>query len=145
MMIRRMVNCAFVAGLITLIGCEGGPKLAEVEGTVKLKGNTLDKIQVEFWPIGSGPRSFGVTDAKGRFTLTSDGKRNGAVVGAHKVVLRDVGILGDKFLGRAGETVDMAKGKKSRISEDLSDPQKTPFTREVATGKNTIELELSKP
>ena len=143
---RRFPLVAFTVGLCFLIGCGGGPNLAEVEGTLKRNGKPLDKIQVEFWPVKSGPRSMGTTDAQGRFTLmTDDGKRKGAVVGSHKIVLKDVGVLGDKFLGRAGEDVDMTKGKKPQVSDAYGDPQKTPVTKEVTSPKCVIDIELTAP
>jgi hypothetical protein len=127
---------AFVAS-----GCNSGPQLAEVEGTVKVNGQPVDNIQVEFWPTSSGPKSIGVTDAQGRYTLTTDTNRKGAVVGSHKVVLKDVGIMGDKFLGRAGEDVDMTKGKKSRIPTNFNDVSKTPIEKTVKAGeKNQIDI-----
>jgi hypothetical protein len=142
----RFAPCVLVAGLLALTGCGGGPKLATVEGTVKLKGKPLDKIQVEFWPEGQGPRSIGETDNQGRFTLTTDdGKRPGAVVGSHKVLLRDVGVLGEKFLGRAAEGVDLAKGKKPRLTDRYGDPHRTPLKKEVTGDKNVIDLELTAP
>jgi hypothetical protein len=139
----RFGTGVLLAGLVVLVGCSRGPQLAEVEGTVKVKGRPVDGIMVEFWPEGSGPRSRGETDKEGRYKLMADdGKRAGAVIGSHKVVLRDVGILGDKFLGRAGETVDMAKGKKPRIGEQYGDPHKTPVTKSVSSGKNVIDVEI---
>ncbi len=143
MSVRRFCVCAFV--LAALVGCaDSGPRMAEVEGTLKLKGKPLDKIQVEFWPMAGAPRSRGLTDAEGRFTLTTDdGKRKGAVIGSHKIVLRDVGVLGDKFLGRAGENVDMTKGKKPQVSDAYSDPHKTPLNREVTAGKCVIDIDLT--
>jgi hypothetical protein len=144
MIIHRFATVASVAVLFGLVGCGGGPNLAEVEGTLKLNGKPLDKIQVEFWPEGNGPRSMGTTDAQGRFTLmTDDGKRKGAVVGKHKIVLKDVGVLGDKFLGRAGEDVDMTKGKKPQISNAYSDPHKSPIQKEVTAGKCVIDIDLT--
>ncbi len=146
MNIRRFVPCVFLAGLFGLVGCADGPKMAEVTGTVTLKGIPLDKILVEFWPEGNGPRSMGVTDAQGLFTLTTDdGKRKGAAVGPHKVVLRDAGVLGDEFLGRVGENVDMTKGKKPRLSNVYDDPHKTPVRKEVTAGKCIIDLDLQTP
>ena len=119
--------------------------MAEVDGTVKVNGKPVDKIQVEFWPTGKGPRSIGVTDAEGKFVLSSDdGKSKGAALGDHKVVLRDVGIMGDKFLGRAGEDVDMSKGKVSRVNLRYSDVAKTDLQKTVTDGKNTIEIEVTK-
>ena len=144
MIVHRIAPCALAAGLLALAGCgEGGPEMSAVEGTLKVKGKPLERIQVEFWPEVDGPRSIGVTDAQGHFTLaTDDGKRQGAVVGPHKVVLRDVGILGDKFLGRAGENVDMSKGKKPRVPAAYRDPHRTPLKKEVTPGNCVIELEL---
>ena len=133
-----------LACLIAFTGCSDGPKIVEVEGSVKVNGEPTSGIQVEFWPIASGPRSIGVTDEHGRYSLTTDdGKKKGAVVGQHKVILRDVGILGDKFLGRAGEDVDMTKGKKPRISNVYGDPHTTTVEKNVTTGKNTIDIEVN--
>jgi hypothetical protein len=75
--------------------------------------------------------------------MTDDGKRKGALVGWHKIVLKDVGVLGDKFLGRAGESVDMTKGKKAQISDAYSDPQKSSVRKEVTAGKCVIDIDLT--
>jgi hypothetical protein len=115
-----------------------------VEGTVKLNGQPLDKIHVEFWPKGDGPRSIGMTDAQGRFTLTSDdGKRKGAHVGTHKVVLRDAGVLGEKFLGRRGEGADMTQGRKPRIGSQYGDPHRTPVEKTVTAPRSIVEIEVT--
>src|SRR5262245_51304344 len=141
----RIAAPAALAVVLALVGCGGGPKLAEVQGTVKdKKGAPLEKIMVEFWPEGQGQRSSGVTDKDGKYTLmTDDGKRAGAVVGRHRVVLRESGVLGDKFLGRAGETVDMAKGKKPRVGREFSDANTTPLKKDVGSSKTTIDLEVT--
>jgi hypothetical protein len=121
--------------------------MVEVEGTVTMAGQPLDQIQVEFWPTGSGVRSVGVTDQAGRFSLmTDDGKTRGAVVGSHKVVLNDASVLGNKFLGRAGENVDLSEGRTSRISTHFANPQMTTLTKDVVAGKkNEIDLEATPP
>ena len=140
----RFVGSSLLAGALAATGCGGGLSFAVVEGTVKVNGQPVDKIQVEFWPAGDGPRSIGVTDANGRYTLASDdGSKPGAVVGRHKVVLRDVGIMGDQFLGRAGETVDMTKGKKPRVSATYAEVTRTPIEKDVAAGKNQIDIDAA--
>jgi len=131
---------------LILSGCGGGGvPVAEVEGTVKLNGQPLEKIMVEFWPTTQGPRSIGTTDDQGHFKLkTDDGLRDGAAVGPHKIVLHDTSILGDVFLGRAAEDVDMAKGKKPRISAEYSNAESTSLTKEVKAGeKNVFDLEVN--
>ena len=51
MIVRRLSLLALAVVLFVASGCgSGGPAIAEVEGTVKLNGRPLDKIQVEFWP-----------------------------------------------------------------------------------------------
>ena len=138
------LSTLLAAGCLLLGGCSSGPAMSEVEGVLTVAGKPLDKIQIEFWPEVDGPRSYGVTDNKGHYSLMSDdGKRAGAVVGAHRVVLRDIGIWGDKVLGRDAENVDLAKGKKPRISGEYGDSLKTPVRKTVTAGaKNTINIEL---
>lgn len=141
---KSLQVATFLVVCLGLIGCSDGPPMAEVEGTVKVGGKPVDKIQVEFWPAGKGPRSIGVTDAAGRYTLQADdGKRSGAAVGTHKVLLKDVGIMGDKFLGRAGESVDMTKGKAPRINAKYSDATRSDLNKEVTSGKNVIDFDIA--
>jgi hypothetical protein len=80
--------------LLLLSGCGGPNKLARVSGRVTLNGQPLAKAAVVFQPVATGnsinpgPGSGGITDSNGRYTLTLTGtKRNGAVVGQHKVII----------------------------------------------------------
>jgi len=141
----RLLAAATAMALVAQSGCGGAKlQLTKVEGTLKMSGKPLDKIQVEFWPEGKGPRSIGLTDDQGRFALkTDDGKHNGAVVGTHRVVLHDTSVLGDKFLGRAAENVELGKGKKPRFSDRYGDPHKTTLKKEVAANAGAIDLEVA--
>jgi hypothetical protein len=141
--IRTIVLMLACASLLLLGGCSNGPTIAEVEGTLTMDGKPLDGIQVEFLPE-LGPRSIGKTDAQGHFSLmTDDGKRKGAAIGSSRVVLKDVGILGGKFMGRAGEEVDMTGGKKSLLPQIYTTIQGSPLTAHVEAGKkNDIKLEI---
>lgn len=49
--------------------------------------------------------------------------------------MHDAAAVGDKFLGRAGEDVDLSQGKKPRISGTYATPEKTDLTAEVVSGK----------
>ena len=137
--------CLLIGSLTALVGCGGGFEYGVVEGKLLVEGSPVDKIQVEFFPTKEGPRSMGVTDAEGRFSLTTDDGKPGAVVGTHKIVLRDVGIMGAKFMGRAAEDVDMTEGRTPRITNDYVDPTKTPLQKEVTAGKSVISLEAKAP
>lgn len=133
-------------GLIAVLaGCSRGPEFAEVEGSVTRGGEPLRNVRVEFWPDTDGPKSTGITDDQGRYVLTSeDGTKPGAVVGSHKVVVKDLSLLGDTFLGRKGENVATLNPKaKQRFSKDYADPVRSGLTKTVTSGqKNVIELEV---
>ncbi len=142
----RLGALVLATGLIMTLGCGGGPSLAEVTGTVKQNGKGLGKIQVEFLPEQPGPRSIGVTDESGKYTLKTDGGGAGALVGSHRVILRDIGLFGDKLMGRKGEGKDLSNGKRPRIPADMSDLAKSKLKKEVAGGKkNEIDIEVSAP
>ena len=131
---------AMVITLLTVAGCSGGPTFAPVRGTVTLGGKPLENVQVEFWPQVRGPRSIGVTDKEGRFTLTSDnGKEPGAVVGSHKVVLVDL-VPYAKVPVNMPREVEKVNLASVRFGKQFADPNRTPLQKEVAAGKNTIDL-----
>src|SRR5438128_11134755 len=117
----RMLPLHVLMGVLGVVGCSSGPRLAEVKGTVKSNGKPLSQIMVEFIPNApKGPRSVGTTDENGQYTLACDDKRPGAMVGPHRVVLHDVGVYGGKFLGRKLELVGTKGGptlKPSRIPD----------------------------
>jgi hypothetical protein len=132
--------------LLLTTGC-GGRHLVGVEGTVKLKGQPLDNVRVEFLPELDGPRSSGVTDAQGKFTLMTDEGEPGAAVGKHKVVLRDLNEYGTQFVGRGRETEEANAGmidpKPARFAKQLSDVRLTPLVKDVADVEmNTIDIDL---
>ena len=131
--------------LMGLIGCSRGPEIAEVEGTLSQGGKPLKNVRVEYWPEVDGPKSTAVTDDKGHYILkTEDGKTSGAVVGPHKVVLKDLDLYGSEFLGRRAENMPtLSKGAKERFSKAYGDVTKTELRKTVAGGqKNTIDLEV---
>jgi hypothetical protein len=130
---------------ILVAGCGGGPEVAEVEGKLTRGGAPLKNVRVEFWPASDGPKSTGVTDDQGRYTLkTEDGRTVGALVGAHTVVLKDLDVYGDTFLGRKAENMPtLSKGTKERFAKVYSDPGQTQLKKTVTAGqKNVIDLEL---
>lgn len=74
----------------SVVGCDGGPKLVPVEGRVTLDGKPFESVKVLFYLPGQGPETnyTAVTDAEGRFSLTSlDGERVGVAPGTYAVNL----------------------------------------------------------
>jgi len=79
---RREFACAVLIGLASLAGCgPSGPNTVQVSGTVKVKGQPVEGVEVQF--ISEQFAGFGKTDAEGKFQLTP-----GAVPGPNKVCFR---------------------------------------------------------
>jgi hypothetical protein len=124
-------------------GCGGKTAVVPVEGTLKMKGKPLANVKVDFLPENAGPRSSGVTDSNGRYTLTCDDGRPGAVVGMHRVVAVDLAVYGDKPIPRGHE--DEVLLKPSRLPAGYGEVSKTPWKKEVGSSTNVIDLEVIAP
>ena len=138
----------FAAALVvgaSLAGCGGGPKYVPVSGVVTRGGKPLANVRVEFWPEGNAVKSTAITDAEGHYNLmVEDGKSVGAVVGSHRVILKDMNMFGEKFLGRKAENMpDISGGKKPRFAKQFSDPAATTVKKTVTDSAiNTIDIEV---
>jgi len=73
-------------------GCGGNKPydVVPVSGIVTLDGQPVAEARVEFQPISAGgmevgPDAVGVTDAQGRYTLTTTFDESGATVGENRV------------------------------------------------------------
>ena len=91
----------FLLVALFVVGCGTGEKVPEivpVTGTIMMDGQPLDQVKVTFMPNGEAGNqnarsSWGETDENGKFVLVYQlpgSERDGASVGAHKVVLRDL-------------------------------------------------------
>lgn len=137
---NRTIGCVLFSILfLSLTGCGDGFSVVPYSGQVTTAdGKPLDKIFVEFYPTGGGPKSIGETDSEGKFALKTVDGEEGAVVGEHKVTLRDTAVLGDKFMGRAAEHVDMTEGRKPRIANKYTSVDNSGLTCSVAEGATTV-------
>jgi len=76
--------------LVTIaLGCSSasGPKTAPVQGKITMAGKPLPNVGVTFLPEGRGPTASGNTNENGEFTLRTVRPGDGAVIGAHHVVI----------------------------------------------------------
>lgn len=93
---RRAAPAALLLAVaLALSGCGGSKvKLTPVEGVVKIAGKPAANLSVQFLPDvmkgATGPTSYGTTDAEGKFRLKTYDGQDGAVVGAHNVILADL-------------------------------------------------------
>ena len=139
---RPLHVAAGLAMILAVAGCsERDYDVAEVDGVVLIRGQPGHKVYIQFIPEVTGetspPISTAETDASGRFTLqlmeAKDGAtRPGAVVGLHRVVLRD--------LQRAASAT--GRGVPVRFSQQYTLAGTTPLRQEVKEGQQTIEIKV---
>lgn len=149
----RWRSLVIALSTVTVFGCNRGPQYAEVTGIVKLNnGKPLDNVLVEFMPEPdhepTGPRSSGVTDKTGRYVLKCENSTPGAVLGKHRILLRDLSVYGTENVDprvRENQLVKLGLNSmsKSRISARYADVLKTPLRKEVMTSPQTIDLEVT--
>mgnify|MGYP003381852385 FL=1 len=69
-------------------GCGGRADLAQATGVVTFKGEPVAEAKVMLHPLGGGARnSYGTTNEKGEFKLSTFGMNDGALVGRHAVTV----------------------------------------------------------
>jgi hypothetical protein len=129
----------------------GGVALSEVEGTVLWKKKPLRNVQVQFLPdveTGThGPRSTGITDDQGHYTLFLDDEQPGAVVGHHRVLLFEIGndpIRDRKTAERRDPKARSGSGPVGLgpLLDRYHKAATTPLKREVRSGKQIIDFDL---
>jgi hypothetical protein len=81
---RRHLNWGLLLGILWLTGCNRGPLVVEVSGTVTHNGQPVPNLMLHFIPDEGRP-SWGGTDEAGHYTLHYLPKREGAIIGSHKV------------------------------------------------------------
>jgi hypothetical protein len=153
---RRLSLLLWLAFVVAAPGCSRGPQFANVEGTVTLNGRPLKDVEVVFLPdpdTGTvGPASTSYTDEHGHYQLRTHKGRGGAVVGTHRVCLRDLTILPlppfandpEAELPRAGVPKAKPAGPKpSRVPVAYNSSQETPLRAvEVKPGEQTLDFPL---
>jgi hypothetical protein len=140
----------FLAALVA-VGCSSDPPLAEVTGKVTMNGKGIKNVRVDFHPDPDkgtrGKGSSGVTDDDGNFKLTYDGSKPGAIVGHHNVIVTDLDVFGNVFVGRGDYRTEDPKGpketpKRARFADIYSTLSKTPFKQEVKPGMGSVTFDI---
>ncbi len=90
---RAMAAFTYCMTITMLAGCGGGLEkfpTAPVTGTVLCNGSPVEMAIVYFEPLREGDspggkQGYALTDSNGRFTISTYGKEDGAVIGKHRV------------------------------------------------------------
>ena len=131
---------AVVAVAVLAVGCgSDGPQLAPVEGVVMLEGEPLEGAVVLFQPSEGGKPATGLTDAAGKFVLSTHEQGDGAQVGVNKVSVTKELPSANAANVEEGEITDVELGTPARYaSPDLSG-----LTVTVESGLAPVTLELT--
>lgn len=141
-MFRLVLSCSLL-GLIAGCGKDDGPQLAEASGTVTYKGQPVDEANVVFIPDAGGPASYGMTDAEGKFSLTT-GSESGAMVGTGKVAITAYVQLDEPKEEEDLTEEDLKKMSESRIPEKYGRVETSGLTATIsADSENSIPFELT--
>ncbi|MFM8475408.1 MAG: hypothetical protein ACKOEO_06385 [Planctomycetaceae bacterium] len=139
--LRWLVSGGIVAVVLLSVtaGCSDAPAVGEVTGVVTLAGQPIPFAYVRFQPTDP-PGTYGsaYSDESGRYELKFTEGVNGALIGRHEVLVRTAAVdelqVEDKSTGLL-VTPPLPKGYQER--------QEVIFEREVKSGSNEINLELS--
>jgi hypothetical protein len=135
MPLRRTVGVELAMVLVLVAGCgrAGTERTAKVTGTVTYKGSPAEGAAVTFYPEQGRPAS-GVTDAQGRFTVSTFASGDGAVLGKHAVTIAEAaGGEPPPMPGMPG--AENYKPPEPRFPAKYADRSTTPFTATVEKGK----------
>jgi hypothetical protein len=114
-------------------GCNSGSAGAvKAGGRVTVVGTPVEGLAVTFIPE-NGPHASGVTDADGRFTLTTDSQGDGAVPGAHKVSVTEV--TGAAPPPMPGTPEAAAGTPPAKVPALYGDPKTSGLTATVKSGE----------
>ncbi len=142
-MISRIHQLVLVVCAITAIGCGGendAPETVSVTGIVTYQGNPMPNLSVGFIP-DKGMLASGITDAEGRFDLTTSDPGDGAIVGAYKVSINFVPEQTPEMPGFPGSE----NAPKSPIPTKYADVSTSGLTATVDSdsSKNDFKFELT--
>jgi hypothetical protein len=116
-----------LAVALLAVGLAGGcsksdrPRVAPVSGTVTYHDQPVEGAQVMFMPTQGRPAT-GKTNAEGRFTLSTFGSGDGAILGHHAVTIAKRVPLNDKpYAPERSEVPERyASGATSGLTADVS-------------------------
>jgi len=132
----RLASIVGFAILASIAGCQRGPALGMVRGTVRVNGQPLPFAYVVFQPIDP-PGAYGsaYADEDGEYELQFSRNRAGAPVGKHQVSIRAAG----------GEELPDDASRQARIVIPERYNSTTELIREVKSGSNVHDFDLEVP
>ncbi len=142
-------------GFALALGCgqagDDRPKTYPVTGVVTYNGDPVEGATVALQSTAGGQGAFGVTDAGGRYTLTTYTSGDGAAPGQYKVKVTKVkaaqaGSGGDTdspdYVPPTAEDAPPAE-PENLLPAKYADPSTSGLTATVAESDNTVNFDLT--
>jgi hypothetical protein len=123
---------AFLLLLVAVVGCDSGPKIVPVSGSLAHKGKPVANAYIDFVPENGGRPSWGLTDEEGYFKLNYDRDHDGAIAGKHQVSIRP-------RPSTVKEQEAIMKGKKMPQSKEMA-----AFFDKYSAKNSTVEVVIDK-
>lgn len=123
---------------VGLVGCDSGPKLVPITGTVTYKGNPVRDFAVVFVSEKGGRPSMGQTDQNGKYELLFTEKAKGAQSGRNKVYLR---YNPTTMEASAALQKGQSPAEMKEIQAKYGDEKTTPLTFDLQR-KQVLDLKL---
>lgn len=129
MPIKHWLYPLVIVGLPILgSGCGGPPPLYPTAGTVTFKGVPVAGANVTFLPReADGEAAVAVTDAAGRFEMTTGIRGSGARQGKYTVLIAKLDLPAGKPEEAAKQSLGMALKPHDLLPPRYTDPNQTPF------------------
>lgn len=127
---------------VVATGCGRGPAvpLAPVGGVVTIAGRPVGGGQIMFAPTSAGPTATGVIGPDGRYSLTTFKRGDGAMLGAHDVMIESMPDVSTTL------PEDILVTKKAapppEIPQKYNLPGRSGLSATVTSGSNTIDFAL---
>jgi len=117
-------------------GCQRGPDLGTVTGTVRINGQPLPYAYVRFQPFNP-PGTYGsaYTDKDGNYELQFSKSYNGAPVGQHRITIRPA--VGEELPEDGRNTAALQLPERYTSGAEL--------VREVKPGHNVHDFDIEAP
>ncbi len=147
MTFQRYTPLVVLVAALLFVGCDRGPKIAQVTGVVTFDGKPVENASVSFYP-SEGRASSGVTNAEGKYELVFTRGRKGALLGDHKVTITTEIIpesdyaADDDYESENGIEQDTQSQRSEMLSAKYCELESTILTAAIVKGENVFDFDL---
>jgi hypothetical protein len=134
-----------------VVGCDSGPKVAPVHGSVTYKGKPVPTGTVTFYPTTGGRPAVGNIASDGSYTLSRNQPGDGAAVGEYKATIEAREAAPAVAASQARSLTDElaaspasqgANALKDLVPAKYSTVETSGLTATVHSGNNQIDFNL---